>query len=292
MKVLLTGASGFTGLNLFEKLSKTFSLLAPSHAELDLTDQDAVDAFFIDNKIDAVIHGAIKPMHRNAKDPSDLIRPNLLMYYNLERNVELLGIKMFFIGSGCCYNAEHYKPKMSEEYFGEYVPTSVEGIVKYTISSHILRSSQIYDLRVFGLFGKYEDYAIRFISNAICKALHRMPITLRQNRRFDYLYIDDLADILTEMLQLELRFRAYNITPDSSVTLLELAEMIKNETCDVPVIVGKNGMGAEYSGDNARFRGELPGFSFTNITDSLRELVLWYRNHLDAINKECLLADR
>ena len=52
------------------------------------------------------------------------------------------------------------------------------------------------ELRLFGVFGRHEDYAIRFISNAICKTLFDLPITLRQNRTFSYLYVDDLGPIV------------------------------------------------------------------------------------------------
>ena len=38
------------------------------------------------------------------------------------------------------------------------------------------------ELRPFGVYGPGEDYAIRFISNACCKALLGMPVTLRRDR--------------------------------------------------------------------------------------------------------------
>jgi len=112
MNVLLTGASGFTGRNLAELLSGEFALFTPGRKELDMSIQKRVDGYFEANKIDAVIHAAIKPMHRNAEDASDLIKDNLLMYYHLERNAEARGIKALFIGSGCCYDSDHYMPKM------------------------------------------------------------------------------------------------------------------------------------------------------------------------------------
>ena len=88
------------------------------------------------------------------------------------------------------------QPKMAEEYFGQSIPADEHGFCKYVIGKYIENSTKIIDLRVFGIFGKYEDYAIRFISNAICKAIHDLPITIKQNRKFDYIDIDDLMPIL------------------------------------------------------------------------------------------------
>jgi GDP-L-fucose synthase len=291
--VLLTGSTGFTGRNLKEALSSDFFLLGPGHTELDLTDQRAVNSYLKSHDIDAVIHAAIKPMHRNAKDTDDLLKTNLLIYYNIANAVEKNGIKMLFIGSGCCYDSAHYIPSIREEYFGEHIPTSTEGLVKYTISSSVLSSRFIYDLRVFGLFGKYEDYAIRFISNAICKALFNMPITLRQNRRFSYLCINDLSKIVSLMIKKELNYRAYNIVPDNTVTLLELAEIIHEEMgSPLPIQIEQEGIGMDYTGDNTRFRSEFPDFKFTDIRVAIKGLIDWYKNNQESINVSDLLVDR
>jgi dTDP-4-dehydrorhamnose reductase len=52
MKVLVTGASGFVGSNLVHVLRDRCDVLAPTHAELDLTRQ-------VPPKVDAIVHCAI-----------------------------------------------------------------------------------------------------------------------------------------------------------------------------------------------------------------------------------------
>ncbi len=74
------------------------------------------------------------------------------------------------------------------------------------------------ELRLFGVFGPHEDYAIRFISNAICKALFGLPITLRQNRTFSYLFIDDLGPIVERFLTAPRRIPPTTSSPTGPTT--------------------------------------------------------------------------
>ena len=71
MKILLTGGSGFVGKNIIEMLGKKHEIVAPTHKELELADQDAMDTYFKYKKFDVVLHSAVKPGHRAAKDKSD-----------------------------------------------------------------------------------------------------------------------------------------------------------------------------------------------------------------------------
>lgn len=59
MKLLITGGSGFLGRRAaahFEKLG--WEVLAPGHAQLDITREEELLAWFLENKPDAVIHTA------------------------------------------------------------------------------------------------------------------------------------------------------------------------------------------------------------------------------------------
>ena len=59
---------------------------------------------------------------------------------------------------------------MRESYFGRHIPTDIYGFSKYVIAKDIESVRRnIYNLRVFGIFGKYEDYKRRVISNNICQ---------------------------------------------------------------------------------------------------------------------------
>ena len=60
----------------------------------------------------------------------------------------------------------------------------------------------------------------------------------------------------------------------------------------VPIHLGQEGMGTEYSGDNARLKGEIPSLAFTPMEDAVERLWGWYRDHRDLINPALLETDR
>lgn len=290
--LLITGGSGFIGRNLAEHYAATHEVLAPRHAELDLLDEDAVRAYLSSHDVDVVIHSATKPGHRNAADPTGLVYANTRMFFNLARCSDLYR-RMVFLGSGAVYDQRFYEPKMPETYFDAHVPTDEHGYSKYVTATYIERAEAITELRIFGIFGRYEDYAIRFISNAICKTLFDLPVTLRQDRLFDYLYIDDLPQVVDRFMDRGGAHTAYNVTPDESIGLLELAKkVVAVSGKEVPIVVGAEGRGVEYSGDNSRLRAEMPELALTPIDDAIARLYAWYSDHRSEIDREALLVDK
>lgn len=292
VRILITGGSGFTGRNLYEQMRTRYEVLVPRHDELELLEEEAVSAFLRRQRCDVVVHAAIKPIHRNAKDRNDLVKDNLRMFYNLARNASSFG-RMIFIGSGAIYDARYYQPKMKEEHYDAHVPCDDTGLFKYAVAKFIEKEDRIVELRPFGLFGRHEDYAMRFISNMICKAICGLPLTVHQNRRMDYLYVDDLSLVVEHFLIHEAHHKAYNVTPDASVELCQLAELVlKVSGKNLPIVIARGNMGPEYSGDNGRLRREIHGLSFTPIEEAVRELYNWYCANRSAIDRRLVLADR
>ena len=104
--VLVTGAgpNGITGKLIREKLANEYMILAPSSKELDLTNDDIVNRFFENNKIDYVIHCAtFRPLHNTTKHfVDDILESNLRMYFTLARQSKHYK-KMIYFGSGAEY---------------------------------------------------------------------------------------------------------------------------------------------------------------------------------------------
>lgn len=298
MRVLLTGGSGFIGRNLIETLSPEYEILAPRHAEMDLCDENSVRKWFSENPVDAVIHSATKPGHRNAVDPTSVAITNLHMFSNLFESARAADVaKFLFLGSGSEFDMRNYRPHMKEESLGDYIPADDTGFSKYVCTRMMNGIPGYVNVRFFGIFGKYEDYAIRFISNAICKAIFDLPITLHQDKRFDYTSVGDGTRAIARFLCASpesLRYNDYNVTPDRTVSLLELAHLVREIAGkpDLPILAGAPGQGLEYSGDNTRFKDLFPDFSFTPIEDSVRELYGWYESVKEQIDRNKLLVDK
>jgi GDP-L-fucose synthase len=292
MKILITGGSGFIGKNLVEGLGAKHAVLAPTHGELELLDEEAVRDYLKEKQVDIVIHGAVRPGHRNAKDPSNQLYNNLRMFFNLARNADRCK-KMIVLSSGLVYDQRFYLPKMNEEYFDKHVPVDEGGLSKYITSKYIEKAENIIELRIFGIFGKYEDYAIRFVSNMICKALFDLPLNIKQNRRFDYICIDDLMPIIEYFIEQKGEYKAYNVAPDSSIELYELAEKVRKIAGkDSPIKAAQLGMGIEYSGNNARLLAEIKGLKYTPIDEAIQKLYRWYSDNKNTLNRDLLLVDK
>lgn len=292
MRILLTGGSGFIGRNLWERLNERHDVLAPGHAVLDLVSDDQVRAWFAANRVDAVVHSATLPGHRNAPPATDLALKNLRMFFHLAVHAPA-ECRFVVLGSGAEYDVTRMGSRAVEDEAGRLVPSDETGFSKLVCSLFAQTSERFVHLRPFGVFGPHEDWEIRFLSNAICKALFDLPITLRQNRRFDYVYVDDLAVVVEHFLENGGRHRTYNVTPDETPELLGLARLVREVSGkNVPIVVAREGLGPEYSGSNARLREEIPGLRLTPLREAIERLHAWYAERRDAIRRDALLTDK
>lgn len=293
MRVLLTGGSGFIGRNFQHLLPAPFEVLAPSHRTLDLLDGSMVRRWLEENHPDAIVHGATTPGHRNAPPDPNLAEKNLRMFLHLFEGERFWG-RMIVLGSGLAYDTRSLSPKVREEELGQSVPEDPSGLSKLVCARLGRGNPRVVNLLPFGVFGPHEDWEIRFISNAICKVLYDLPVTLRQNRRFDYVWVGDLVRVVQHFLVApRWEHDAYNVTSDASVELLDLARLVL-EVCgkDLPVLVTQEGLGPEYSGDNSRLKTEIPDLAFRPVREAVSELVAWYRLRIGSIRREALLTDK
>ena len=181
---------------------------------------------------------------------------------------------------------------VKEEELAEHTtPVDQYGLMKCIVNQMIEESSNIYNLRLFGIFGKYEYWKTKFISNLCCKSIKGLPLSLRKNCYFDYLWIDDFCKMLEQFMQLEKpRYHVYNAVRGERIDLLSLAELV-NEVADTKqeIVVCQEDLANEYTASNDRILEELPELGFTDIKESVRELYAWYRLHQDEIDVYSLI---
>lgn len=291
MKILITGGTGFIARNLAERLAPDHAVDRLGRADLDLLDAARVAGHLRARHYDVVIHSATydaAPKH-STKDPALVLESNLKMFFHLARCHGSYG-RMLYFGSGAEFSRAHWTPKMSEDYFDQHVPPEPYGFSKYLMNLHANRTpSNIYNLRLFGVFGKDDDWRTRFLSNACCRAVLGRPIVMHQNRIFDHLYVDDLAAIVSWFLASSPRHHTYNVCSGAAHEFLALARLVlKAAGKDLDIAVKNPGLGVEYSGDNARLLAELGDFRFKPMDQAIATVYRWHDENRHLLNPDFL----
>lgn len=283
LTIFLTGSGGYIGRNIKEQLSDKYIILAPNSHELDLTNSESVKTYFLVNTIDVVIHGAVVGGSRTEEQQSDALKINLRMIMNILRNSDRYS-KLIHLGSGAEYDKTQAMTSISEHDFDRSVPNDEYGFYKYLCSRYISQQTNAVNLRIFGIFGKYEDYRLRFISNAICRNILQLPITINRNVYFDYVYINDFVRILDHFIQHSVSEMNYNIATGQKIDLVTIAETI-NEIADhtSEIHVKQPGLNLEYTADADLLKSELGSFSFTPFKQSVADLYQWYKKNMTAL---------
>lgn len=286
MKILITGGNGFIARNLFEQLSHEYTLLSYNSKELNLLDHSKVSDLMKSQRFDVVIHTATydaAPKH-STKDPSKVLEYNLKMFFNVARCKDYFG-KMIYFGSGAEFGRENWIPRMAEDYFDRHIPIDQYGFSKYIMTKYAYLSNNVYNLRLFGVFGKYDDWRTRFIPNACCHAVLDLPIRINQNALFDHLHVDDLIRIVKWFINNKPRNHVYNVCTGDVYDFTTLAKkIIQVSGKNVDIQIKTDGLGKEYSGDNSLLLNELGGFKFSSIDESIKALYDWHDSNKHIIH--------
>lgn len=288
-QILLTGGTGFIGRNILEQLGQKYDIIAPTRRELDLADGEAVYNFLSQKRVELIIHAANVGGNRRLIDLQKVAHLNLSTFFNLVRAKKFFK-RMIVLGSGAEYDKRYPIKKVKESEFNKTVPVDEYGFGKYVMAKYAEQNDYILHLRLFGIYGKYEDYRTRFISNVICKALLGLPVTINQNVFFDYLYVNNFVKILDCLIEKnDLRYRVYNIGSGQRVSLLFVAKLIlKLLNKNLPIKLLKPGINHEYTCDVMRLRGERLKTNGGDLMIAVKELIKYYRSIQDTLRKEDL----
>ena len=292
MKVLIIGGRGFIGRNVKEYLEKKnsegadYEISAPTSAELDCVDEQAVTDYLQEGRFDTVLNFAVYDERPGTdRDASKVLEYNLRIFFNFAKNHEYYG-RMFFTGSGAEFDKRNDIHLAKEDEVGKTIPVSQYGLMKYTVNELIESSDNIYNIRLWGIYGKYEYYPTKFISGICCKTIKGLPMTVRQNVFFDYLWIDDFLKMLDIFMHKELKYHSYNMCTGEPVDLVTLCNIVKEVSGkDYGTFVCKEGLAKEYTASNERLMKELGSdFRYTPVKQAVKELYDWYAAHEDMID--------
>ena len=281
-KILLTGGSGFIGKNIIAYYEESSEVVidSPSSSELDCLDEKAVKKWLDKGNYDIILNFAgYSPVgSKTEKDGEKIFEYNMRMFMNFAK-YSCLYKRMFWTGSGAEYDRSENVINVKEQEIANYpIPNDQYGLEKYCIGQYIENSNNIYNLRLFGIFGPYEFAERRFISNMIICALNHSDYLIRKNSKFDYLWIKDFLHILDLFIHTEkLEFHTYNVASGRGYELRELAEIVKNVSgWNGNIIVESDELGKEYTVDISRLRSQFPEIKLTDMDQSISELYQWY----------------
>jgi GDP-L-fucose synthase len=248
-KIYIAGHTGMVGSAVVRRLQTLGfeNIVTRRSAELDLTNQAAVNAFFADQKPDAVIMAAAKVggIHANNTYPAEFIYDNLAIASNTIHAAYESGTQRFlFLGSSCIYPTLVPQP-MKENCLltSELEPTheayAIAKIAGLKLCEYYRKQYGVtyHSLMPTNLYGSGDNYhpdnshllpaLIRRFHEAKEQKLDTITIWGTGTPLRELMFADDLADAVVHVLRLEDPPNLINAGTGVDHTIREIAEMVK-----------------------------------------------------------------
>ncbi len=265
MKIYLAGHRGMVGAAILRQLEgrkkggEKLELVTRTHAELDLTYQAAVRAFFQAERPDAVILAAAKVggIYANNIYPADFIYGNLMMEANVVHQSFEAGVKrLLFLGSSCIYPKEAPQPMAEEalltgtlESTNEpYAIAKIAGI-KLCESYNRQHGTDYRSVMPTNLYGPGDNFhpenshvlpaLIRRFHEAAEEGREEVVIWGTGTPRREFLHVDDMAaaslfvlDLPRDQYEVNTRpmLSHINVGCGEDISILELAQLVARIT--------------------------------------------------------------
>ncbi len=258
-RIFVAGHNGMVGRALVRQLQDQpdAELVLASRAELDLTDQQAVQAYFRNQRIDQVYLAAAKVggIYANNTFPADFIYQNLMIETNLIQAAHLADVQqLLFLGSSCIY------PKLAPQPIPEsalltgpleptnepYAIAKIAGI-KLCESYNRQYGRDYRSVMPTNLYGPYDNFhpqhshvipaLIGKFHRAITSKAPSVSIWGSGNARREFMHVDDLANACLHLMRLPASIYWDGLDPMCShinigtgvdCSIRELAELLQN----------------------------------------------------------------
>ncbi len=250
-KIYVAGHKGLVGSAICRRLKEKgyANIIVRSHAELDLTDQKAVEGFFDEEKPEYVFVAAAKVggILANSTYPADFIYNNLVIATNIIHASYKGKVKRLLnLGSSCIYPKLAPQPIKEEHLLtGSLEPTNeayaIAKIAALKLCEFYNRQygTDFVSLMPSNLYGPGDNFDLR--------TSHVLPALLRKFHEGkaegkdevvvwgdgtplrEFLYVDDLADACVFIVEKNGRLPdLINVGTGEEISIKELAEEIKN----------------------------------------------------------------
>jgi len=260
-KIFVAGHRGLVGSALVRALQRQgfTNLITRTHAELDLTDQVAVRAFFDEHRPEYVMLAAAKVggILANRDQPAEFIHENLAIQTNVIHEAWRHGVKrLLFLGSSCVYPRDCPQP-IREEYLltgplettnRAYALAKIAGI-EMCASYNRQYGTRYLAVMPTNLYGPGDNYELEtsHVLPALIRKCHEAKLAGAKevslwgtgNPRRELLHSDDMAEACLFMMSLPERefvrvaiptpdYPLVNIGVGEDLTILELANLVRD----------------------------------------------------------------
>jgi GDP-L-fucose synthase len=269
-KIYIAGHRGLVGSAIVRRLTADAhtNILTRTHAELDLTHQAAVDAFFAAERPDYVFLAAAKVggILANNTYPADFIAVNLAIQNNIIQAAHRHGVKrLLFLGSSCIYPRDCPQP-MKEEYLltGPLEPTNrpyavakIAGI-EMCWAFNRQYGTQFLAVMPTNLYGAGDNYDLNtsHVIPALIRKFHEAKV--RGDKEVvvwgtgtpyrEFLYSDDMADACVFLMNLDAA-RFQRVLDDGNGTLPPLVNIGTGVDLTIRELAERVGEAVGFSGD-------------------------------------------
>ena len=251
-KIYVAGHGGMVGSAIVRTLQQQgqTNFVTRTHAELDLTNQAAVQAFFEKEKPTQVYLAAAKVggIHANSTYPAEFIYQNLMVQANVIDAAFRSGVqKLLFLGSSCIYPKLATQPMAEEAMLtGTLEPTNepyaiakIAGIKlceSYNRQYGVSHGVDYRSVMPTNLYGPENSHVIPALIRRFheAKVVHAPTVTIwgSGTPRREFLYVDDMAAASIHVMNLPQATYAQHTSPMQShinvgfgedITIQELA---------------------------------------------------------------------
>ena len=248
-KIYIAGHKGMVGSAIWRALkSKGYTnLIGKTSKELDLRNQQQVQAFFQTEKPDVVIDAAARVggILANNNYPYTFLMENMQIQNNLIQTALDTDVQKFvFLGSSCIYPKLAPQPLQEEclltsslEPTNEWYAIAKISGVKACESIRKQFNKDFVSLMPTNLYGSNDNFDLQtsHVLPAMIRKFHEAKMNNNQSVTLwgsgtpmrEFLHVDDMAAAVVFALENQLDEHLYNVGTGTDLTIKELAELIQ-----------------------------------------------------------------